>query len=321
MDHTPASGDTADALSEAARALLTRGNLLLQNECGALSLRAGVGQRHAATLACVQLDSAQGRLLIALEREQLNAPLGDAQWQDYVGEARLLAWSLAHEPLLDALGRVFGGGYVATRFFAAGADLACLWLKLDWQDDAGQSLQGWLGLGVAETCLLAACTAWKRDPSTLSLLGDATELGLELLLQGRPLTPAAVAALHTGDVLLLGDGAEGEALLQPDPHTARCMFGLPAGWTVQRRHGQWMIAARPLLASSVDAQRPHCRLARLTLSPHQVEALKPGSMLSYDTTLLGNPVEILLGGACIGSGVLVALGSWLGVRIGDDAPH
>src|ERR1700756_2067549 len=150
MDHGQTPGDTREALSEAARALLARGNVLLQKDHGSLELRAGVGQRHATTLACVCLDSAQGRLRVALEREQIANPLGDARWQDYVGEARLLAWSLAHEPMLEALSRVFGGGFMATRFLDAGADVESLWLALSWHSEDGQLLQGWLGLGVVE---------------------------------------------------------------------------------------------------------------------------------------------------------------------------
>src|SRR5215469_9475843 len=119
MDHRQKHGNPHEALREAATALLTRGNTLLQKDNGALQLRASVGQGHAPTLAHVCLESAHGRLLVALEREQIANPLGDAQWQDYTGEARLLAWSLAHEPLLNAVNHVFGGGFVATTFHAA----------------------------------------------------------------------------------------------------------------------------------------------------------------------------------------------------------
>lgn len=315
MDHGQMSGDTREALSDAARALLARGNMLLQKERGSLQLQAGVGQRHAATLACVCLDSAQGRLLIALEQEQVANPLGDARWQDYAGDARLLAWSLAHEPVLDALGRVFGGGFVATRFLAHGADTESLWLSLSWQSEDGQVLQGWLGLGVAEARLLSACADWKRDASKLSMLGDATVLTFDLVLQGRALDPATIAALAPGDVLLISEGADCDAQLQPDRDTLHSMFGLPAGWAIQRRHGQWVIAARPLLSTAIDPSRPQFRLTRLSLGTHQVNELKPGSVLSYDTSLMGNTVDILLGGQRFGEGELVAMGEWLGVRI------
>jgi type III secretion protein Q len=315
MDSAQPPGDTRDALIEAARTLLTRGNVLRQTEHGTLELRAGVGQRNAAGLACVGLDSAQGRLLIALEREQAVNPLGDARWQDYVGETRLLAWSLAHEPMLEALAHVFGGGFVATGFFAAGAEVDCLWLALEWRDEDGQSLQGWLGLGATETRLLAACTDWKRDPSRLSMLGDAAELSFDLLLQGRVLDPAATTALQPGDVLLVGESADCDGQLRADRETARSMFGLPAGWTVLRRQGRWTVAARPSVSTAADAHRPQFRVARLSLTPDEVGALQPGSVLSYDSSLVGNTVEIFLGERRFGEGVLVALGEWLGVRI------
>lgn len=319
MDHGQNPGDTHEALSAAARALLMHGNVLLQkSDQGTLQLRTGVGQHHAASLACVCLDSAQGRLLVALEREQVASPLGDAHWHDYVGETRLLAWSLAHESMLDALGRVFGGGFVATVFFPAGAQMECLWLALEWrEEEEGQSLQGWLGLGTAEARLLAACADWKRDPSIVSMLGDATAVTLDLTLQGRALDPASMSALSAGDVLLIGEGADCDARLQPDRATSRSMFGLPAGWAVQRRQGQWTIAATPLLSTAVDPYRPQFRLAQLSLSPEEVGALQPGSVLSCDTSLLGNTVDILLGGRRWGEGVLVALGEWLGVRVTD----
>lgn len=315
MDQAPAPGDTSDALHEAARALLARGNVLVKNIHGTLELRAGVGQRHAASLPCVNLASGQGRLRVALEREQTASPLGDAHWQDYEGEARVLAWSLAHEPMLDALGDVFGGGFIATGFSLADANLESLWLALSWHDEHGQSLQGWLGLGAHEARLLAACADWKRDPSKLAMLGDATVLTLELAFHGCVLDPTTVSTLAPGDVLLVSDGVDCDARLQPDADTSRRMFGLPSGWAVQRRQGQWTIVAKPLLSTPADAHRPHFRLTRLSLSPEEVDALQLGSVLSYDGPLLGNTVDILLGERRFGDGVLVALGEQLGVRV------
>lgn len=315
MTHDPASDHAGEALYEAARALLTRGNALLQKEHGSLQLRAGVGQRHAGTLACVALDSVQGRLLIALEQEQIGNPLGDARWQDYAGDARLLAWSLAHEPLLAALSRVFGGGFVPTHFLASGNESECLWLALTWRGENDQLLQGWLGLGVTETRLLTGHPDWRRDPSMLSMLGDASVLTFDLMLQGRVLAPATAASLAVGDVLLIGIEPDCDAQLQPDRDSLRSMFGLPAGWAVQRRQRQWTIAAKAMASTVIDPNRPRFRLTRLSLSPEQVGALQPGSVLSYDASLLGNTVEILFGEQQFGEGVIVALGEWLGVRI------
>jgi len=149
------------------------------------------------------------------------------------------------------------------------------------------------------------------------MLGDATELGFDLMLQGRALDQAAVSALQPGDVLLLGEGPDCDAQLQPDRDTSRSMYGLPEGWAVLRRQGRWTISARSLASTAADALRPRFLLTRLNLSPVEVSALQPGSVLSYDSALVGNKVEIFLGERRFGEGVLTALGEWLGVRITD----
>jgi hypothetical protein len=314
-DEAPIRDSGMQALGDAARSLLARGNTLLRKEHGSLQLRACVAQRPAASLTCIGLEGAQAQLLIGLEREPSGSPLGDAQWQDYDGEARLLAWSLAHEPMLEALGRVFGGGFIATRFGAAGVERDCLWLMLAWQGEDGQSAQGWLGLRASAAGLLAMCPDWQRDPSQLSLLGDATALHFDLLLRGRPLDAASVAQLAPGDVWLIGEAAHCDAYLQPDRATSRGMFGLPAGWTVQRRDQTWTIGVNPLATGETEAARPRFRLARLSLSPQEVGTLQAGSVLAYDAALLGSTVDILLGERRLGEGAIVALGEWLGVRI------
>ncbi|WP_266167818.1 hypothetical protein [Dyella subtropica] len=323
MDRDDVHVEHDELLREAARALLMRGNVLQLNDHGALALHAGVGQRHAAALPCVCLDSAQGRLLVALEREPNASPLGDAHWQDYVGEARLLAWSLAHEPLLDALGKIFGGGFMATQTLPAGTSAGVLWLALNWHDGNDQSLQGWLGLGSAEVRLLTACAEWKRDASRLAMLGDATALTFDLVLPGRVLDPVTASDLTPGDVLLIGREADCDARLLPDRDTSRSMFGLPDGWAVQRRQGQWAIAAKPLLSTPMLStpadpnipSRPQFHLTRLTLSPDEVSTLQPGTVLHYDAQLLGSTVGISLDGHRFGVGVVLALGEWLGVRM------
>jgi hypothetical protein len=118
-----------------------------------------------------------------------------------------------------------------------------------------------------------------------------------------------------GDVLLVGENANYDARLQPDRDTARSMFGLPNGWAVQHQQGQWTIAAKPLLSTAIDPHRPQFHLTQLSLSPDAVGALQPGSVLSYDASLLGSTVGISFNGHRFGEGVLVALGDWLGVRI------
>lgn len=305
-----------DGLLTAARALLARGNLLqLSSGHGVLILHAGRGQQHAVSLPCVRLDHAYGSLLVALEQESGESSLGDARWQDYEGDARLLAWTLAHEALVNTLAQLTGHELLPTTFLATGGDLERLWLALVFRDPQGAALQGWLALSAADLHTLAARPEWTRDAAYPALVSDATSLSLRLIVAGRTLDAATVAALKPGDVLLVGHEADCEGRLQPDEDTARHIYGLPEGWAVQRRQGEWTISNRPLIAIGSDTVRPLFLLTRLTLALDDVGALRPGSTLHHDAPLVGSTVGIMFGGRRFGEGVLVALGDWLGVRI------
>jgi hypothetical protein len=281
------------ALHDAMRLLLGRGNVLRHaDERGSLELAAASGQGRSANLPTARLDSAQGSLLLALEREEGASPLGDLHWQDYEGDARLLAWSLAHEILIDMLGQIFGGALLSGALLTGPAEPARCWLALSFKDAEGGSRQGWIGLGAHEARQLASRPQWQRDPSRLAVMGEVSTLQLELSLAGRTLEPAAIARLDTGDVLLIGDAAECLGRLQPDAPSARAVFGLPDAWTVQRRDGQWSIAARPLIDSGEPAQRPRFVLTHLSMKLEHVAALQTGSAVAYDEPLLDSAGDL-----------------------------
>lgn len=305
-----------DGLLAAARALLSRGNALtFGNDAGVVTLHAGRGQRHAASLPCVRLDHVQGSYWLALESEQGQSPLGDARWQDYEGDARLLAWSLAHEPLVNALNHLFGQEALPVAFLPMAGERDKLWLAVAWRGHDGAAASGWVGLPESQVQALAARPEWKRDPAHPALIGDVAALSLRLLFPGRALDAATIAALAAGDVLIVGQEADVEGRLQPDDDDARHVFGLPEGWPVQRRQGEWTVSARPLLAFAQDAARPLFLLTRLSMSLDDLGALRPGSLLHVDGALVGATVGIMLGGRRFGEGSVVRLGEWLGVRI------
>lgn len=305
-----------EGLLAAARALLSRGNALSHASTeGVLTLHAGRGQRHAAGLPCVRLDHAHGSLWLALEREQGDSPLGDARWQDYEGDARLLAWSLAHEPLVAALNALIGQAALPVDFLPMGGERDKLWLSVVWQGHDGMATSGWVGLAEPDVQALAARPEWRRDAAYPAVIGDAASLSLRLLLPGRPLDAAAVAALAAGDVMVIGQETEVEGRLQPDEDAARYVFGLPEGWPVQRRQGEWTISSRPLLAFGHDAARPLFLVTRLSMSLDDLGGLRPGSLLHADGALVGATVGIMLGGRRFGEGSVLRLGEWLGVRI------
>ena len=316
MEAVPAMPPPGESLLAAARALLTRGNVLAcADAAGVLTLQAGRGQRHAAGLPCVRLDLAYGSCWLALEQERGDSPLGDARWQDYEGEARLLAWSLAHEALVSALGALLGQDALPAAFLPIGGERDKLWLNLLWQEHDGSTASGWIGFAEADLRVLAARSEWRQDPSTPALIGDVASLSLRLVVPGHALDAAAAAALMPGDVLIVGHEADCEARLQPDDESARHVFGLPDGWAVQRRQCEWQISQRPLLAAGNDTSRPLFLLTRLSMGLDKLGNLRPGSVLQVDGALVGATVGIMLGGRRYGEGTVLRLGDWLGVRI------
>ena len=318
IEAVPAMPPPGDGLLAAARALLSRGNVLAYADAiGVLTLQAGRGQRHAAGLPCVRLDHPYGACWLALEHEHGESPLGDARWQDYDNEARLLAWSLTHEALIAALGALLGQDTLPAAFLPIGGERDKLWLAVLWQEHDGGTASGWIGLGEADLRTLAARTEWRQDAAVPALIGDAEALSLRLLIPGHALDATAAAALAPGDVLIVGHEADCEARLQPDDESARHVFGLPEGWPVQRRQGEWQISPRPLLATGNDAARPLFLLTGRSMRLDDLGALRAGSVLQVDGALVGATVGIMLGGRRYGEGTVVRLGEWLGVRIGQ----
>jgi hypothetical protein len=302
-------------LRETARVLLAKGNDLKQeDDAGVLELRAGTNPQPSATHPQVVLESPACKLSVVLEQERGASALGDLHWQDYEGDARLLAWSLAHEDLLASLSQLFGSALVPTAF-RSGAPDGQPWLELCWRDHANGEQRGWLGLTREAVRPLAESLEWKRDPGRLSTIGYVDAVTLNLIVPGRLLDLSSIAALAIGDVLLMGTEVDCEGRLQPDREKARDVFGLPDGWVVRWQHGQWMVTAKAVLNSSIESTRPQFLITSLTVPLQEISRLQPGSVAIQEASLTGSTVGIVLHGRRFGEGVLVGMGAWLGVRI------
>lgn len=306
---------THEDVREAARILLARGNHLRQQHGGnTLELAASTAQPQVSGSSCIRLEYPGGDLMLALEQERGPSPLGDLHWQDYEGEARLLAWALVHEPLTDALATLFGGAVVPVAFQAR-TDTKQFQLELVFRTGTENEQRGWLGLECAAIRHLGSLADWKLDSGRLATIGEIEAITLNLLVPGRPLEAVSAADLVPGDVLVIGTEGECDGRLQPDREQARDVFGLPEDWAVRWQQGRWTVIARPLLSSDVDAARPQFLLTGLTLRLAELVALQPGSIAIEQAALIGSPVGILWQGRRFGEGELVALGAWLGVRI------
>jgi type III secretion protein Q len=306
---------THDPVREAARALLGKGNHLQRNEeHGVLELRAGTTPRPSIAAPRVILEAPGRSVSIVLDQDRGDSALGDLRWQDYEGDARLLAWSLAHEHLVASLSRLFGGALLPTAFQPHMPNEQ-LWLELSWRDASDAQQQGWLGLSREAIDTLAQAPEWKRDPRRIATVGEVDKVTLHLIVAGRLLDAGAIATLAIGDVLVVGATADCEGRLQPERASSRDVFGLPDGWTVRWQQGQWLIGANAALNSNIEPNRPQFLLTSLAISLEEVSVLQAGSVAIRDAALIGSTVGIVLHGHRFGEGVLVGMGAWLGVRI------
>src|SRR6187402_458796 len=84
------------------RLLVAGERLLREYDDGRIELQSDIAQQapHAATAV---LAHASGRITLALAGEHGSGALGDRNWHDFAGDARLIAWTLAYESLVAHL--------------------------------------------------------------------------------------------------------------------------------------------------------------------------------------------------------------------------
>lgn len=319
-----ASAAGRDALHDAARELLAAGNhLRWSDEHGELELRTNIDQKQAAGLACVQLEHGPTRLRLTLEHERPGGThADDASWRDYRDDARLLAWTLEHEELVETLGQVFANPVQATGFVPHG-DHDCLWLALQYHDPHGGTAEGWIGLGPAEARHLATVAAWQRDPERPAVLGETMSLPMTLWIPGMALSNEDIEQAGPGDVLIMASHDQDMfAQLRPDREATREIFGLPEAWTARYRDGQWKLVGPAVLERANEPDRPYFLLTSFSMPLEKAAALQPGTTLACASPLAGSTVGIALGGKRFGEGTLVMLGKIPGVRIDHrEDPH
>ncbi len=304
-----------ETLRHAAQLMLARGTRLAWTHDGhALTLRAGVGQGHAAGLACACLEHDATRLRVAIEHESGTPTTVDGHWRDVDDEARALAWTLANQALLDTLGELFANPVLVSGFEPRGGH-GHLWLALDFVSREGQHLEGWLGIGETEARRLGNHDAWENAPGHLPLLTDAEAVDLELWLPGPLLTGTDRAALAAGDVLLLDTAGGPLAELRPAPGATDLVLGLPDRWTLRHAAGDWTVAERDLLQARDEHGRVRVRLTGLHMKLEHLACLAPDTVLAHEPLLPGRTVQITLDDRHCAEGTLVMLGERLGVYI------
>jgi type III secretion protein Q len=291
---------------------------------------------HARPGELIECTADDETFLIGLSRDDIVESGDDLAWSDYVGEARLLAWTLAHERLLSAFAAVFGRAVIPAKI---GKSIqifdGALWLGFE-ASLAGASSAGGVALPPILAANLvdtyaAAAPAASRAPRV-----DWTELPCSLIVAATApmLDATTVASLRPGDVVVLGTRDHVMNSLQLRS------AGEPrwiAAWNddhlhILARHDGRDSRSEPMNehessephvepAESVSEHTPHIpvrldfEIGEVTTNLRELDRIEPGYIFELPSRLEGSNVAIRANGRHVGNGELVAVGETLGVRL------
>ncbi|MBO9664249.1 FliM/FliN family flagellar motor switch protein [Dokdonella sp.] len=319
--------------------------LLIEADGTRLELRSDVAQEapHATT---AELNHANGRLSLVLTTEHHEARVGERSWHDFSGDARLLAWALAYEPLLMRLSELLGTPLLPAELRAAPDRQADVlhWVEFRYGQGEREDCRGLLGLDRAALDTLAAVSGWHRADAEARIERDEVPLPCRLLLPVPDLSAATLRDVGEGDVILLGSRAIATSTLRLHADTGQAALDARHAWLAAAVAGGISIT-RPLSAAEFRnltmnesvAETPPALTAEdvrdsipirvdllidtLSLSLADLGRLGAGQILELRQPVEGARVELRANGKIIGSGELVSLGETLGVkvtRIGDE---
>lgn len=260
----------------------------------------------------------------------LDAVVGERNWQDYPSDARLLAWSLAHGPALDALGQLLESELSPLKLVSAPLDitnsLAGPVLEFTWQPTAktndGEPAPAWRGaLAVDDTtlsALLDRATAQPRARKEKAWQG--VPIALAIRCEGPQVAADTLVGCVPGDVIVLGQRS---AFLQRMTATNPDGLPLPVSLAMDgeavrvstKKESQPM--TQPTQAPDGDQipVRLAVQTAAVDVRLSDLDGLEAGVILPLDAPVAGTNVTILANGAPVGEGELVAAGDKLAVCI------
>ncbi len=283
------------------------------------------------------VDLQQGEDLIELGMtfDATSSPLGDQQWQDFAWESRLMAWTCAHEDLLQRLSLLFGDllptGMRKTQTLASRVD-QMLWLRLDVANS--ERLIGSGSIGVPwhrVSALRQALPATEVNDRLASLSID-----LPIRLRGPRLTLHRATAMTTTSVIVLGDRRQALEQAKITVPNEMGTIHLSARWSSSRlticKQLTATVEEAELMSDSVsstaipDAEPSaintdaipielELEIGRVRVSLAELREMQPGYVLDLAQPVTGAKVDIIANRAVIGTGELVAAGNTLGIRV------
>lgn len=299
-----------------------------------------VAPRHVfAQRVAVIVDGRAGELAIHHTRQA--EPIGELDWSDYSGTARLTAWTLAHRRAMTRLTQVFRGIVLPQALVdddhADVADLVALGFRLGVGEEVTDEGVLKLAPSIARRLLTRTDVAHPQRP--LAALA-ALPMTVRVTLRGPELVLAELRGLEPGDVIVLG--ARAQALGQLDVriadapsnawratwHEGRVRIdGAVDPFTESLRSTTMADSDEPTPEAGVAATAPAAdplaqlpvridfTLGELELPLSRLSQLEPGYVFSLVDTLDNASIGIRANGRQVGRGRLVAIGDTLGVQL------
>ena len=272
----------------------------------------------------ILLRGAQTELALSLREDGIYEHLGEREWWDYEGPPRALAWTLAHQRLVEGLGQLLGEplmsyGFAGENALPTADPLTTFTLGFSVKSDDGRRAAGSLKLSTTLVSRLVSHPGWQRT-EMLDSLWSQLPARLRIELQGLPFALSELRASEIGDVLVLG-------------HRSQCLQALtvvatsPRSDTPLRTWGA--VGSAEGVTISSDAARPPAHsehgpldglpldfaLTTLTLPIAELASFRPGYLLKIPGSVIGARAEIRARDTRIGYGMLVAAGDMLGIQL------
>lgn len=286
-----------------------------------------------------ELAGRSATLLLRADAAHATA-VGDRDWSDYHGTARLLAWALAHEPLVDALSLLLGEP-LRPLVLSTPERIPPYHVGLSLRREGAPVMRATLALERTHFDTLARAL----QPTPESPLPVDVAVSLSIRAAGPSVDAARLARVDAGSVFVIG--ARG---------ALRCFAVAGAlRWDLERAEHGFEVASISLPANDAtksmnDASPPSAgsdtakpesapaeggtgadaaqavgaipvaiefELGRVELTLAELGQLQPGYVFPMSTAIEGRNVSIRANGRVVGHGQIVAVGDTLGVRLVD----
>ncbi len=267
--------------------------------------------------------------------------IGELDWSDYQGSARLTAWTLAHRPALKQLTQLFGSIVLPQAMLDDNAPVAVDLITVGFRmGQADQTIDD----GVLRAPLSAVLHLLKRDDSPIPDALRAEHWNqlpalLRISLRGPTLPQSAWRSLETGDVIVLGqrDRALAEMNVTNDASSQswlarwgdegvriEALAAVPIDDTgyppMNEENDQENPSDAPMEEIGADplAQLPvkvEFVLGEVSLPLGELTQLQPGYVFALQTDIDNARVTIRASSRNVGYGRLVAVGDTLAVQL------